>query len=837
MRFASSPPGHESTERATALFFDPKMERYNLPERSESFDVSIDPRSRATYLRQGGAMKSDARSQNRRNGNHRPAYPAVPCGALLTLLAVTASGQNLDTGYTSDSLGEVIVTAQKYQQRLQDVPLSISVVTGEQLQRLGATSLADYTQFTPGVSFSEVPAGARNGVNITIDGVANSRIYNADRDTTAALTTAMYIDDVYIAPVDPSIYDVDRVEILKGPQGTLFGQATMGGAVRFITNQPDTRALHAAGDATVSTYQGGAQSEAADGMVNIPLVSDKLAARVSVSSRNDGGWIDFRTYSLGTGLAAIAGPTVIPDFNTSRTRAARFALRYTPTGSLTVSPMVFWQDYRANGENAFNKELGTSDYVRAGFFPETRQEGFYVGALTVHYDLPLINLTSVTGYSERHYAGAQDTTAFMALVEGKNPDGSIPATNALVIENTSHMLTQELRAESNRTIAHWLQFTIGETYNQEKMSSNTVWDAHAWNAGATGTNVLPSGYFSLSYDHTKYTALSEYADATVYLGDRLSIGAGVRHSNQKGIYLGQSLGSTLPAVFSPHVPVRNEQSNWTPRYHVEYELTQNHMVYASVAKGFRLGGVGADASTATQQCAAVLNSIGLPNFDGQYNSDAVTNYTLGTKNSWLHNRVQANVDAFYIKWDDLQSQLNLNEFNSACNLSITANLGSATSKGVDAEFRSIFGPVQLSATIGYTDAKRGAPPQGVIAYTIGEPFGGVPKLTGSLSGQFSWPILKGAAVGFVRTDVTARSSMFSPDFTNPNDPTEFLHSYTLLNLKLGAEWQSFGVTLFMNNALNRLAEMGGGLAFGEATVDRVLMMPPRTTGIRIDARF
>lgn len=763
----------------------------------------------------------------------------MPCMLLgATLLGPTARADGPSADDDSSSLPEIVVSAQKYTESLQNTDISISAVTGTQLQQMGAQSLADYTQFTPGVAFSVQPAGARNGVNITIDGIANSRIYNANTDTTAALTTAMYIDDVYIAPVDPSIYDLQRVEVLKGPQGTLFGQAAMGGAVRFITNPVDANNFHAAGDMTLSTYDEGGQTQSADGMLNLPLITGVLAARVSVSSTNDGGWITFRTYNLGTGLAPTSGPGVIPDYNSSKSRAARLSLQYTPTDNLTITPMIFWQDHEQNGEDAINAELGTNSDIREGYFPETREEDFYVGAVTVHYNLPQINITSVTGYSQRHYDGAQDTTAYMADVEGTNSDGAIPATNSLVTDNTSNMLTQELRAESNRSLVNWLQFTVGESYTKEIMNASFNWDMHNWNAAADGAGTVPSGYFTLTYDRTKYTDMSEYADATIFLfDDRLSFGAGIRHADQKGYYTGEGLGQTLPATFTQQVPLSDEQSNSIPRYHVAYKVSDNHLIYADLAKGFRLGGVGQNTTDIIPACVQTLDEIGMPNYNGTYKSDSITNYTVGTKNSWLGNHLETNVDAFYIRWDDLQSQLNLNVLNEACDLSITANIGNATSKGVDTEVRSMFGPVELSATAAYTDAHRGVPPPGVTAFTAGEPFGGVPMFTGSLSGQYSWPILKGDAVGFVRADLTARSWMLSPDFTSPTDPYQIMHSYTRLNIRFGANWRSFGVTLFVDNLTNKIAEMGGGEAFGEATVDRVLVMPPRTTGIKIDAQF
>lgn len=757
-------------------------------------------------------------------------------GAVALTLVVSAGAQIIAAA--ESGLEEVTVTAQKFEQRLQDVPNSISVLTGTQLQEQGANSLEDYLAYVPGATFSEVPSGARNGVNITINGIANARVFNANVDTSAALTTAVYIDDVYIAPVDPSVYDLARVEVLKGPQGTLFGQAAMGGAVRFVTNPPDARAMHAAGDVTVAASNAGSPSFSANGMLNLPLIDDKLALRISVTDREDGGWVDFRAYSLRNGQAEIGGPTVRADFNTTDSQAARVTLRYTPNDKLTLTPSFFWQNRNKTGESAFNKELG-EEGIREGYFPEQRKEDFYVGSFTAKYDFTMFELTSISGFSERRYVGSQDVTAFMAAVFGRNPDGTIPAPNALTMDNTSNIFTQELRVQSNRDWIEWLQFSAGGTYTREDMKANTIWDAEQWNAGATGNNIVPSGHFSLSYADTEYTNKSAFADAEVFLG-RFSFGAGVRRSDQKSVFNGISSGSSLPVTWNTSAETQLKEKSTTPRFYLSYKPTDDHLLYSSMAKGFRLGGPSGSTSfraNLTPACIDTLNSIGLGSYDGSYKSDEVTNYSIGAKTAWLDRRLQFNMDVFYIEWEALQSVLNLNQINQGCNLSLTTNAGDAVSKGVNAEVRTSFGAFDVSATVAYTDAKRGAPPTGVTAYRDGDRLGGIPKVTGSLTGQYNWGILDGAADAFLRLDYTSRSSMLTPDFTDPRDDFQIMESYQRFNIRLGATNKNYGVTLFVDNLFDDVSELGGGHAFGMTQVERVLIMPPRTAGVRVEARF
>jgi outer membrane receptor protein involved in Fe transport len=766
---------------------------------------------------------------------HHPATRGAPWCRPLALALTTASS----AAFAADSGGlqEVLVTAQKYEQKLQDVPNSISVLTGDQLQQQGDASLADYLQRVPGASFSEVPSGARTGVQITINGIANQRVFNANVDTAAALTSAVYIDDVYIVPVDPSIYDLARVEVLKGPQGTLFGQAAMGGAVKFVTNPPDASELRYGGDVTVASVSGGSASYAANGMLNLPLIPDKLALRLTASQREDGGWVDFRKVNLTTGATSITGPSVKDDFNSVDSQSGRITLKYTPTERFSVTPSFFWQSRKRTGESAINKELNAGE-IRQGYFIEPRREDFYVGSLTAHYGFPKFELTSVTGYTERHYIGAQDTTAFFVTVYGKNPDGSIPGPNELTMDNTSNIFTQELRLQSNRTWLEWLQFSVGATYNKEKVDANTIWEAGEWNGGATGNNKVPSGHFSISYADTEYTNKSAYADGEVFFG-KFSVGAGIRYSDQNGSYNGIGSGSALPVTWTRSAGRTLEEKRSTPRYYLSYKPGEDYLLYGSVAKGFRLGGAGISnyQTNLTPACISTLQSLGLGSYNGQYDSDEVTNFSLGAKTSWLNNRLQLNTDLFYIQWDALQSVLNLNQINSACNLSLTTNAGDATSRGVNMEMRTSFGSLDLSASVAYTEAKRGKPPAGVTAYRESDPLGGVPEWSGSLSGQYNWPVLDGAANAYLRLDFLSRSSMLTPDFTDPRDPWQNMASYQRANIRLGAQGKTYGVTLFMDNVFNDVSELGGGHAFGMNNVWRVLVMPPRTTGVRVEARF
>src|SRR6266436_2316801 len=226
---------------------------------------------------------------------------AVLLGASLIAPASLAAPATSDTGERAGTqLQEVVVTATRREERLRDVPQAISVLTGDQLEALGISTAEDYASFLPGLSFNRAGFADRVGLDLTVRGVSNTRLTDASAGAGGA-TTGFYINDIASEPVNLVLYDIERVELLKGPQGTLFGQASMGGTLRFITRRPDSKRFSATAEVSGADTTEGAASWDIRGVVNFPLVEDRLALRAVAYSDHEGGWIDWAPASLAPG--------------------------------------------------------------------------------------------------------------------------------------------------------------------------------------------------------------------------------------------------------------------------------------------------------------------------------------------------------------------------------------------------------------------------------------------------------------------------------------------------------------------------------------------------------
>src|SRR6185295_4115592 len=198
---------------------------------------------------------------------------------------------------TRGALEEIVVTASRREENIRDVPQTVTAMSGAEIASLGLSTAEDYSSFLPGLSFNRAGFADRAGLDLTVRGISNTRLTDASAGT-GALTTGFYIDDVAVQPANIVAYDLQRIELLKGPQGTLFGQASMGGTLRFITNRPDARRFSAEVEATGSDTADGSGSWDLRGMLNMPLVDNQLALRVSAYSDHDGGYIDWFPTSL-----------------------------------------------------------------------------------------------------------------------------------------------------------------------------------------------------------------------------------------------------------------------------------------------------------------------------------------------------------------------------------------------------------------------------------------------------------------------------------------------------------------------------------------------------------
>jgi iron complex outermembrane receptor protein len=787
-------------------------------------------------------------------GSLRPVVVTIgvlSAGSLQTGLAQTQNASPASVT-RADALQEVVVTATRREERLHDVPESIAVLSGADLAIQGITSVDQYSSAVPGLSFNRAGFGDRAGLDLTVRGISNTRL----ADTTAgtgALTTGFYIDDVAVQPVDVYLYDLDRMEVLKGPQGTLFGQASMGGTVRLITTKPDLRAFRSSVELSGSLTRNGAPSSSEKAMLNLPIIEDQLAARLVVYNDQQGGWIKWDPASLNPG--AVKGPNpalppgfpdqvtnkrMIEDVNDQKIRGGRLTLRYTPTAQLTITPIYIYQKKDQAFSDFIDRNLNEG-YVTQNFSAEPRTEEFSELALAVDYDFPFARLTSVTARFDRDYRWTQDTTQFISDIFGQTPSAGIPGIAFLDFDFRTKIVSQELRltSKSNR----WFDWVVGAAYFDEHRPDDVLWLAPNHNSLTAPANQIPGGDQGLVYANAireKSTDSSVFADLTLKLFDeRLQLSAGARHFKDEFSGTNISTGALIGAVGNSVTgePEQGSESGTTPRFSIKYAFTPDVMAYAATAKGFRAGGPGA-STVQTPECADALAKAGVT--PGQpFHSDGIISYELGTKTAWMSRSLSINADVFYIDWSNLQTNVLLNFYNVGCANVATANAGKAFSKG--AEFSLAFSPIErlsLTAAATYTDAKLGRQPAGSTIGQEGQPLQNAPEWQGTLAVQFDFSLLHDNYRSFLRGDISYYGWQWTNQ-TEESNPFFYAPARALVNFRYAFRPPdgAWSAELFINNALNREQQFGAQAFFGEPRTNQALVGQPRTVGLLLRHQF
>lgn len=749
----------------------------------------------------------------------------------------TAASSSSD-GAGAIQLQEVTVTATRRRERLENVPMALSVVSQDQIAQRGLNSILDLTRTVPGLQYSEVGGGQRNGDNIIIRGISNTRYY--DTGGTAALTTGFYVNDVAMQPVDPNLFDASRVEVLKGPQGTYFGQASMGGTVRVILNDPDVNEMRGTVAGSYAETKGGDPVSSVDGMLNIPIIAGTLAARIVASKNDNGGYIDWYPASLNPNIPrGTASPDpVVKNANNVDENAARVELLWTPGDRLSVEPMIFYQSLKAAEDDAYDRNLNEG-LVQSRYVPETRGVTFSVGSLTARYKFDHAELTSVTAFSDRKYTAQQDLTWNTAETYGFNTDGSIPAAMPYLFNYDTKTLSHEDRLAGNmklseRSNVDWL---IGFEYLREFQNDLGDWSNAQWNANADNGNMIPNGTATVVgfVSNPLYSDKAEFGDLTWNLG-RLSLSGGFRHYFESNHSVGYDYGD---AVGNVKVSSNNlhKESGTVPRASISYKLTPNVSTYFLYSQGFRIGGTGGAAALYdTPVCQDALDKAGLGGYNGNYNSDSVSNYEFGLKGLFNDAHTRINVDIYREDWSNLQQGVDLTDYNSGCTNILTANIGSARTQGFELEINQVLmNWLEIGGTADLTDAKIVSAPPGTSVY-VGEPLGGVPKWTGSVHLRADQP-LPNDLNGFAAVYWSYRASMIGPVFSTATDPFVYDHAYADLDLQVGVERDKWTAILFVDNALNKIGEIGAGALAGEPFTDSVQITRPRTTGFRASYRW
>lgn len=726
--------------------------------------------------------------------------------ALAGLLTSTAAAQAADSSGNAGQptanapvLQEVIVTAEKRSQNIQDVPASVTAITANELATMGATGMADYVAKVPGLVLSNVSSA--NGTNqISIRGITTGVGGNP--------TVGIYIDDSpfggsngfagsTIPDLDP--FDLERIEVLQGPQGTLYGAGSLGGLVKFVTVKPSTQKFY--GDAAVdgSQVDGGGTGYGVHGGVNIPL-SDSVALRVSGFDRKDPGFIDDAVRDA-------------RNVNSARVEGGHAALLWRINGNWTVNASALQQRHDDQG-------TATVDYNSLTFQPlygdlrQVRAPG--TGArdqeiddyeLEIHGDLGWATLTSASSYNQERVHFNLDVTPIYAPVLselfGVNDGGS-----AILTDSSLYKYTEELRlASPSEDRLSWLVGTFfTHEYTTDHQYIGTFDDA----TGGPLSTPLPS-----LLDAELPTLFQEWAvfgDLTYRVTPRFDLTGGLRYSQNQQDQVEVLTGLLVPAGTTPGGS-RDHSITFlaTPHYHISHDT----MAYARISSGYRPGGPNLAVS-------------GVPL---AYGPDKVVNYELGVKSELPDQRMTVDAAIYYINWSHIQ----VNEISPA-GLNYFGNVGGARSKGAQASIDwQPIGGLDLNGNVSYTLAQltTDMPAGGGAVGYAGDRLPDSPKWSAELSADYrialwsDWIGLAGASYSYVGN----RFGEFSSTTAVPRFP---LPSYQVIDLRTGIADDRWKIMLYAKNVGDSHGLVDNYL-LGPFT--SVSIIQPRTFGISIDRSF
>ncbi len=656
---------------------------------------------------------------------------AAIAGALVGLtVAGGAFADTADKAVAAGGLDEIVVTATRRAERLQDVPISISAFSQELLDSQGLKNIDDVTRLSGGVTFSRNGTGSSANYNDE-----NSDINIRGIDSTAGTsTTGIYVDDTPVQSrhigfgainIFPALFDLDRVEVLRGPQGTLFGAGAEGGAVRFITPQPSLTAQSGYMRAEVSTTRYGDPSYEAGAAFGGPIIDDKLGFRVSASYRRDGGWVDRVGYTLDDPLAANPNPTFANNVeraaNWQQTLTLRAALTWKVSDDFKITPSVYYQRLHINDTSVYWDSLSNPSagvYRNGNALPNDSTDPFTLAAIKAEWNLGFADLTSNTSYLARDQSATSDYTQYLRATW--NYFGELPNTypqhgdiGYAPFGDTQRNFYEELKLASSDPNAR-IKWTAGlffshlnenvpediidPTLNQEVIDYTGGLSSVCWSQQPCPNGLIYTGHEQRVIDKQ----IAGFGELGYKLTDTVTATVGLRVSNVK--YTGSAratgpfLGETLDTSFSA------SENAVTPKAVLAWAPDRDNMYYASASKGFRPGGVNVGVGGI---CDPNLTTLGLPIVNGrphvpdQYDSDSLWSYEVGSKNTLLDHTLQVNASVFFIDWKNIQQ----NVYLPICGEQFTANLGKAESKGGD--INVTYRPIKdltLDLTVAYTDA-------------------------------------------------------------------------------------------------------------------------------------
>lgn len=757
-----------------------------------------------------GSIANPAAPRPHSGGVARSLYGAMAC-----LLASTATpcfaqasapAEQADTGADEGQVtpsGEILVTATRQATSLSKVPMSVVAITPRQMDAQGLRNINDITRVTPGIALTPAANGA---------GVAGTNTVISIRGISSVVgspTTGIYIDDTPIQSrplgsannVYPQLFDLERVEVLRGPQGTLFGAGAEGGAIRFITPRPGLDGFSGYARGELAFTRGGAPTYELGNAIGGPLVEDHLAFRVSAWYLQEGGYINE--------INEFTNQITAKNANTHSSYALRGALTWKASDSFSATISTTYQNEERDDNNSFYTTVsnpGKSDFNATRLFPSPSHDKFVLSNLDLEYNGPSFDIISSTSYFDRRADLYQDYTHFISSVlfafPHVFPQGSLESAN---LEDHQKNWSQEVRIQSHP--GGRLNWVIGGFYGHSKQTSYQLNNDPNLNALLATFGVPPLPL--LPGDHALEQTLGAtdvqkagFGQADYEILDGLKLTAGVRIAKVDVSAFREAIGPIAGANAS--YSAKTSETPITPKFGISYQASSNTLLYATAGKGYRIGGINGPQLSF---CDATLAQIGLKSTPGSYKSDSLWSYEVGAKSKMLDGRLNVSASAFDIRWKNIQQLVSI----AACKGSFIVNVGAARSVGfdlaVDFQVNSNF---RIGTSLGYSDAHltqdfQGTPGAGGAPTYFarkGDRVGG-PPLTATVTGDYEQPVGDDRSVYF-HTDFQHISRGPEIDYTifGADPKARRSDSFEQLNIRAGFRVKGLDISAFATNLLD-----------------------------------
>jgi iron complex outermembrane recepter protein len=810
----------------------------------------------------------------------KPLSALFCAAAALSPVAIHAADTGADEA--TGPLTEIVVTATRHEESLSKVPISVTAMTQEDLDVRGVKDFQDVARFTPGVDIDN--SGTNN---ISIRGIAS---------TGGAGTTGIYLDDTPIQmralafnPDEalPKSFDIDRIEVLRGPQGTLFGAGSEGGTVRYITTQPSLTKSSMYAREEVSYTQGGEPSYEGGIAGGTPLIDGTLGVRASVWYRRDGGYIDR--------INPVTLATEEKNANYDQTMLMRLAAVWAPNDKLTVTPSYYYQDrYRNDVENYWPlySNPGSDRYVSANPTQRSAPDRFYLPALKIEADLGATKLISNTSYYHRQEETGYDGTLYNLgfyqsffggggtsllsplLIDGTGvhlPSSVANYRSPASIDNSQQNITQEIRLQSNDPAAR-LIWTTGvffssnrQTYLEQihdPMLDNLTQAVAGLPYGSIFTNSDPNSpnfgnpvpfdprfpndsYFLQT--HAKDQQVALYGEGTFNFTDQYKLTLGARYSKSK--YSFDSLTGGPQLFLEPQtVSAEKKENSFTPKASFSYQMDSRNLYYFTYAKGFRPGG--GNNPVPQPACAKDFATLGISGSPTTFNSDTVNSFEVGAKNNF-DNRVKIASSVYYIRWNNIQQTV----VPPICQISFISNLGKAVAKGVDLQAEvAVTDNFTVELATGYTDARytqdsRLTPAENPPVVSSGDAITGqsgqpAAPFTATIGLQYKFSVFNHDSFIRVDDEYEGRAKWLSPQ-QDPNTQQYDAANYVLsptnfASARAGTNFGGWQVAAFVDNLTDTHTVTNYNWTIdpgdGESRLQRQFTFRPRTIGITVTYR-